>query len=179
MGDFKLGIGSKVNHPSFGLGVICNLDSQYYTIYFSTMDALKQIDRSFEGLEVIEKTTMYGAPLELTEIESALERIFLKYSEKSTPVELASKWLNGTVELKPGSTDLQAKAIPIRTFFSKIISVREKLRVLEQNINNHDKLDEADKVHLQQYVSKAYGSLTTFNVLFAQKEDQFSGTGKS
>ncbi|MGB1018740.1 MAG: hypothetical protein ACPGVH_06700, partial [Chitinophagales bacterium] len=59
------------------------------------------------------------------------------------------------------------------------ISVREKLRVLEQNINNHTKLDEADKLHLQQYISRAYGSLTTFNVLFSEKEDHFKGMGKS
>jgi len=73
---------------------------------------------------------------------------------------------------------MQGKEIPIRTFFNKIIMVRERLRVLEQNINNHEKLDEADKLHLQQYLTRAYGSLTTFNVLFSEKEDHFKGAGK-
>lgn len=179
MGDFELGIGSKVKHPKFGLGVICNLDSQFYKIYFTATDALKQIDRSFGGLEVVDKVTLDTPPLALTDIESALEQVFLKYTEKTRPVQLANKWLGGTITLKPGDNELQGKEIPIQSFFSKIVSVREKLRVLEQNVNNHDKLDEADKLQLQQYISRAYGSLTTFNVLFAQKEDYFTGTGKS
>lgn len=179
MGDFKLGIGSKIKHPSFGLGVICNLDSEYYKIYFTTLDELKQIDRSFEALEVVDKVTFDAPPLEIEDIERAVEQVYLKYAEKSTPIELANKWVSGSVEFKPKDDSLQGKEIPIRTFFNKIISVREKLRVLEQNVNNHEKLDEADKLHLQQYISRAYGSLTTFNVLFAQKEDQFSGMGKS
>jgi len=76
--------------------------------------------------------------------------------------------------LKPGEEDLQSKEIPIDTFFHKIVMVRDRLRVLEQNINSHEKLSDSDKVHLQQYVSRIYGSLTTFNILFAKKEDHFS-----
>lgn len=179
MSNSKLGIGSKINHPKFGLGVICNLDSSFYKIYFSTQDELKSIARDFEGLELVEKSAMEVPSIEIRDIEQAVEAVFLKYTEKSKPVEIASKWLNGTVEMKPGSPDLQGKEVPIRVFFNKIISVREKLRVLEQNINNHDSLDEAEKLHLQQYITKAYGSLTTFNILFAQKEDYFKGSGKS
>lgn len=179
MGDSKLGIGSKINHPKFGLGVICNLDNSYYRIYFATLDEVKSIDREFDGLEVIDKIAAEIPAIEVRDIEKAVEAIFLKYTDKTQVVELASKWLNGTVEMKPGSSDLQGKEVPIRIFFNKIISVREKLRVLEQNINNHSSLDEAEKVHLQQYITKAYGSLTTFNILFAQKEDYFKGSGKS
>ena len=179
MGDSKLGVGSKVEHPKFGLGVICNLYNDFYKIYFSTLDEVKGIAREYDGLEVIEKSAMAVPAIEMRDIENAVETILVKYSDKNPPVELASKWLGGTVSFNPGSTDLQSKEVPVKTFFSKIISVREKLRVLEQNINNHDKLDEADKLQLQQYVSRAYGSLTTFNVLFAQKEDHFKGMGKS
>lgn len=179
MGDSKLGIGSKIEHPKFGLGVVCNIDNDFYKIYFTSLDEVKSIARDFEGLEVIEKSEMAVPAIELRDVENALETILLKYSDKTRPVELASKWLNGTLTFNPGSPDLQGKEVPIRTFFSKIISVRERLRVLEQNINNHDKLDETDKVQLQQYISRAYGSLTTFNILFAQKEDHFKGLGKS
>ena len=178
MGDSKLGIGSKINHPKFGLGVVCNLDNDYYKIYFSTQDEVKSIARDFEGFEVVDKVVAEVPAIEIRDIEKAVEAIFLKYADKTQVVELASKWLNGTVEMKPGSTDLQGKEVPIRVFFGKIISVREKLRVLEQNINNHESLDEAEKMHLQQYITKAYGSLTTFNILFAQKEDYFKGSGK-
>lgn len=175
MGDNQLGIGSKVKHPKFGLGVICNLSTHYYKIYFSTQDELKELDRDFEGLEVVDKIAAEVPAIEIRDIEKAVEAVMLKYAENNKPLALASKWVGGTVLIKPGDTDLQSKEIPTRTFFSKIIAVREKLRVLEQNINNHEKLDEADKIHLQQYISRAYGSLTTFNVLFANKEDQFKG----
>jgi len=178
MGDSKLGVGSKINHAKFGLGVICNLDNDFYKIYFSTLDEVKAIARDYVGLEVVEKVADEAPSIELRDIEKAVEAVFLKYTEKNQIVELSGKWLNGTLEMKPGSSDLQGKEVPIRVFYNKIISVREKLRVLEQNINNHERLDEAEKLHLQQYITKAYGSLTTFNILFAQKEDYFKGSGK-
>jgi hypothetical protein len=90
-------------------------------------------------------------------------------------VPLANKWIGGKVTLKGSSEGMQEKVIPMETFFHKIVLVREKLRVLEQRINNHPKLDDADRVELQQYITKAYGSLTSFNVLFAERDDQFIG----
>lgn len=179
MSDVKWGIGSKVKHPSFGLGVVCNLNEDYYKIYFTTSDEIKEIARSFENMETVERVTPEVNPPSLADIEGVLENVLEKFGEEAKPVEMASKWIGGSIDLVPGSSDLQGKSVPIKTFFSKIISVREKLRVLEQNINNHDKLDEADKLQLQQYISRAYGSLTTFNVLFAKKDDHFVGTGKS
>ena len=89
-------------------------------------------------------------------------------------VELGRKWDGGTVILKPADDSLQPKEIPIETLFHKIIMVRDRLRVLEAKLNAHDQLSKSDKVELQQYVTKAYGSLTTFNVLFQSKEDHFS-----
>ena len=78
--------------------------------------------------------------------------------------------------LKPGKSDLQAKEIPVETFFHKIVMVRDRLRVLEQNINSHTGLSDEDKVNLQQYITRIYGSLTSFNILFAEKEDYFVGS---
>jgi superoxide dismutase len=85
--------------------------------------------------------------------------------------------MGGIVIFEPNDVALQVKEIPMAAFFHKIVMVREKLRVLEQNINNHPKLDDEDRVHLQQYITRCYGSLTSFNILFAHKEDQFKGSG--
>ena len=90
-------------------------------------------------------------------------------------VELGGRWQGGEVILKPGKEGTQEKVIPLESLFRKIVSIRDKLRVLEQKINTHPQLTDEDKVQMQQYVTQAYGSLTTFNVLFADKEDGFSG----
>ncbi|HEX3771617.1 MAG TPA: hypothetical protein VHV30_12155 [Polyangiaceae bacterium] len=91
------------------------------------------------------------------------------------PLDLGSKWDGGEVILKPGKDGLQDKHIPIDTLFNKIIMIRDRLRVLEQKINTHPKLTGEEKVQFQQYVTGCYGSLTTFNVLFANREDHFVG----
>jgi hypothetical protein len=88
-------------------------------------------------------------------------------------VEISNKWKGGSVFLQPGNPEMKPHEIPMDTLLKKIISVREKLRVLEQKINNHSKLEDAEKVDLQQYVTRCYGSLTSFNVLFKNEEDKF------
>ena len=80
--------------------------------------------------------------------------------------------------MKPAKDDVQGKEMPIDAFFHKIVMLRDRLRVLEQNINSNNSLSDEEKVHIQQYITKAYGSLTSFNVLFANKEDYFVGSGK-
>jgi hypothetical protein len=98
-------------------------------------------------------------------------------AEQSVTGEIADRWRGGQLVLRPGKGGMQEKTVPIDGFFRKIIAVRDKLRVLEQRINAHPKLDDADRLQLQEYVTKAYGSLTTFNVFFADPADRFVGTG--
>ena len=92
-------------------------------------------------------------------------------------VEMGDRWHDGELVLVPGREGTQEKRIPLDMFFKKVVMVRDKLRVLEQKINGHKGLTHEDKVQLQQYITGCYGSLTTFNVLFKQKEDQFRGQG--
>lgn len=95
--------------------------------------------------------------------------------DNGSHAELGDKWNGGTLVLKPGDDGLASKELPIETFFHKIVMVRDRLRVREQNINSHKVLSDEEKVNLQQYITRIYGSLTTFNVLFASKDDHFVG----
>ena len=90
-------------------------------------------------------------------------------------VEIAGRWEGGEMILKPGKEGVQEKRLPLDALFHKVVMIRDKLRVLEQKINGNPKLDDDEKVQLQQYVTGCYGSLTTFNVLFANREDGFVG----
>jgi len=97
-------------------------------------------------------------------------------AEQSVSGHIAERWLGGQLIMKPGRAGTQEKTIPIEEFFRKIVAVRERLRVLEQRINSHPKLADDDRLQLQEYITRAYGSLTTFNLLFAEPEDRFIGT---
>ena len=178
MGDNQLGIGSRIEHPKYGKGVIVDMDASYYSIWFRDGGSTRGIDRSYEGLQVLEKIESDFIPISLPEIEQALENVLDRKAALSETVELASKWIGGTLLMKPGSGDLQPKEIPIETFFHKIVMVRDRLRVLEQNINAHKTMTDQEKVDLQQYITRIYGSLTTFNVLFKNQDQYFRGASK-
>ena len=97
-------------------------------------------------------------------------------AEQSVSGAIGERWAGGQLVMKPGKAGTQEKTIPIEVFFRKITAVRERLRVLEQRINGHPKLSDEDRAQLQDYITRAYGSLTTFNLLFAEPEDRFTGT---
>ncbi|MGY6520201.1 MAG: hypothetical protein ACXIUD_00615 [Mongoliitalea sp.] len=180
MAAMELGIGSQIRHPKFGKGVVVESDASYYKIYFNYTGEVKTIARDFPNFELIEKKEAEFQPITLSDIEKAVENVIKKNQPKEEvpKVTMAQKWINGTITLNPFNPEMSNKEIPIKTFFHKIVMVRERLRVLEQNINNHPKLDDEDRVQMQQYITRSYGSLTTFNVLFADKDDYFKGTGK-
>jgi hypothetical protein len=110
------------------------------------------------------------------DLELLLRRIIREEAGVSTVVP-ADKWRGGSLILKPGTPGLQEKSWPIETFFHKVVMLRNRLRTLEQQVNASD-LPEDAKVKLQSYVTGCYGSLTSFNVLFADDEDQFKGSGE-
>jgi len=167
-----LGIGSRVNHQEFGKGVVTNVSSKLYWITFldSGLETLP-ID---EELEIIEACNAEVDTVSLFDVESSLLEILRKWNGIGEPVHLAEKWKGGNLVFEPSDTNLQNKSVPINTFFHKITMVRDRLRVMEQKINSSN-LEEQDKIDLQQYISRIYGSLTTFNVLFKLKEQQFKG----
>ena len=129
--------------------------------------------REYSSWEVIEEVKSDGE-LTFNSIEKSLIKILTHWSDIGQKIELGDKWTGGTMILRPGEDGLQDKEIPIETFFHKIVMVRDRLRVMEQRINSSNLSDE-EKVNLQQYITRIYGSLTTFNVLFKSKDDHFSG----
>ncbi len=167
-----LGIGSRINHSEFGKGVVTNVTSKHYWVTFID-SGLETIDLDSE-FKVIEATTDDVDTVSFYEVESSLVQILKKWSDTSEVVPIADKWKGGTLVLEPEDSNLKNKEIPINTFFHKIVMVRDRVRVMEQKINSSN-LDEQDKIDLQQYITRIYGSLTTFNVLFKSKSQQFSG----
>jgi hypothetical protein len=180
MSTKDLGVGSQIRHPKFAEGVVVAIDASFYKIYFHEVETAKNIARDYPNFELLEKKEMESQPISLLDIEKAVENALRKVppAEPIPKVTMAQKWIGGTMTLSPYNNELSEKEVPISTFFKKIILIRERLRVLEQNINNHERLDDQDKIHLQQYITRIYGSLTTFNVLFADKGDYFKGAGK-
>ncbi len=171
-------IGTRLEHPKFGKGVIVDVDDEFYRIYFQDHGE-KEISKRFENhviIKLVEKPKEVGIPLE--QIESVLKDILEPLTAPTEKVYLGDRWQGGELILQPKSRELQPKAMPIETFFHKIVMVRDRLRVMEQKINSSE-LSDTDKVDLQQYITRIYGSLTSFNVLFKFKEDQFKGTGSS
>jgi hypothetical protein len=116
-------------------------------------------------------------PEELTDMtrDEFVQAIREALRDEGGEVRLAPKWEGGTVVLKPGDPGTQPKEIPLDSLLHKVVMIRDRLRVLEQKINANEKLTDAEKVDLQQYVTRCYGSLTTFNLLFREERDKFVG----
>ena len=168
-----LGIGSRINHPKYGKGVITNVTSVHYWVTFidKGLETI-EIDSEFEVIEAahdeVDTVSFY-------EVEKTLRDLLKKWSDVSEVVTIGDKWKGGKLILEPGDTSMKSKEMPIDTFFHKITMVRDRLRVMEQKINSSKNLDEQEKIDLQQYITRSYGSLTSFNVLFKLKTQQFVG----
>lgn len=168
-----LGIGSRIDHPQYGKGVVTNTTAKQYWVTF--MDhGLETIDVDSE-FEVIEATEDAVDAVSFAEIESSLREILKRYSDVSEVIPIADKWKGGTMTFHAKDGNLSPKEIPIDTFFHKIVMVRDRIRVMEQKINASKNLDDQEKVDLQQYLTRIYGSLTTFNVLFKNPSQNFKG----
>lgn len=168
-----LGIGSRINHAKFGKGVITNVTSKHYWVTFIEY-GIETIELNSD-FELIEAVNDEVDTISFYEVENTLKNLLKKWSDISEIVPIGDRWKGGKLILEPRDNNLQNKEIPIETFFHKIVMVRDRLRVMEQKINS-SKLDDQDKVDLQQYITRIYGSLTTFNILFKIKEQQFSGS---
>ena len=167
-----LGIGSRVRHPAYGDGVVIRLHKAAYEVCFM-MYGIKHVGREYEKWEVVEAIPAVET-VSFNEAEKSLIKILRSFSDITEEVPLGERWVNGVLILKPEDENLKPKELPIETFFHKIVMVRDRLRVMEQRINS-SKLSDEEKVNLQQYITRIYGSLTTFNVLFKYKEDSFRG----
>lgn len=167
-----LGIGSRVKHPAYGDGVIIRLHQAAYECCF-TLYGLKMVGKDYDKWQVVEAIPAMEATT-FSEAEKSLMKILRFWSDISEVVDLGDRWRGGTMSLQPEDAGQKPKEIPIETFFHKIVMVRDRLRVMEQRINS-SKLSDEEKVDLQQYITRIYGSLTTFNILFKNKEDYFVG----
>ncbi len=167
-----LGVGSRVKHPAFGDGVVIGAEVIAYRVCFITY-GIKLVGKDYRAWEIIERIEA-DEKVSFSEAEKSLIKILKTWSDISEVVPLGDKWKNGLMILKPEDSSLKPKEIPVEMFFHKIVMVRDRIRVMEQRINASELADE-EKINLQQYITRIYGSLTTFNVLFRNKEDQFVG----
>lgn len=167
-----LGIGSRINHAEYGKGVVTNVSSKEYWVTFieNGLETIA-IDSEFEVIEHAENEV---DTVSFYDVEQSLLSILKKWNGLGEPVAIGDKWKGGNMKLTPGQAGLAAKDVPIDVFFHKIVMLRDRLRVMEQKINASN-LEEIEKVELQQYITRIYGSLTTFNVLFKSQSDYFVG----
>jgi hypothetical protein len=168
--------GMKIVHPNHGEGIVEKVSTGSAEIRFGNV--LRTIDPRLAEIKVPEPTVRVGeADVPLRKfiegiVESTVNNLGIEQPD-AVVSELGLRWNNGKLVMHPADPTLQTKEVPVETFFHKIVMVRNQLRVLEQKINAHEKLSDAEKVEMQQYITRCYGSLTTFNILFKEKEDQF------
>ena len=173
----SLCIGMKVRHPQYGVGTVKALQERTAEIRFD--DGQRTVDPQAAELQPAEPqvaVTGLNRPLSgfVEDTARAVVQAMGVERPDSLVAELGARWRNGRMVLHSSDPTLQTKEVPLEVFFHKIVMMRNNLRVLEQKINGHEKLDEAEKIEMQQYITRCYGSMTTFNLLFRTKEDQFT-----
>lgn len=174
MDQLTLGIGTRLQHTQYGPGVIVGVRYATYLITF-IHHGTKEIDKGDANLEEIIPENATEEIETHSDVERSLLKILRLWGGVSEVVPLGDRWQKGTMLLQPADKSLKPKEVPIEEFFHKIVMLRDRLRVMEQQINAHKGLSDEDKVNLQQYVTRIYGTLTTFNVLFRNKEQWFVG----
>ena len=174
MEQTHLGIGTRLQHTHFGPGVIVGIRYATYLISFIN-HGIKEIDKTDDKLDEIIPENVTEEIETHSEVERSLLKILRLWGGLSENVPLGERWQHGIMLLQPADKSLKPKEIPIEDFFHKIVMLRDRLRVLEQNINSSKNLSDEEKVNIQQYITRCYGSLTTFNVLFKNKEQWFVG----
>jgi hypothetical protein len=172
--QLHLGIGSRLQHTQYGPGVIVGVKYATYLISFIN-HGIKEVDKGDTKLDEIIAENISTEIETTSETEKSLLKILQLWGGIHEVVPLGDKWKGATMLLQPYDKTQKPKEIPVEDFFHKIVMLRDRLRVLEQNINSHKKLTDEDKVNIQQYITRCYGTLTTFNVLFKNKEQWFVG----
>ncbi|HAM51069.1 MAG TPA: hypothetical protein DCP92_10415 [Nitrospiraceae bacterium] len=165
--------GLVVHHIDFGIGRIVNIEEDRITVNF-VKAGIKSFIASDAKIELSDTPLSAEDDMNSDELKDAIREVLRQEGLIGT-IPIADKWEGGELILKPGNPELQQKSVPIDTFFHKIVMIRNQLRMLEQNINSSKNLSDREKVDLQQYITRCYGTLTTFNVLFADKRDWFVG----
>lgn len=176
--QLKLGVGTRLQHTQYGPGVIVGVRYASFLISF-IHHGLKEVDKNDSKLEEIIPENVTEEIETHSDVERSLLKILRLWGGITEPVPLGDRWINGTIILQPADKTLKPKELPIEDFFHKIVMLRDRVRVMEQQINAHKKLSDEEKVALQQYITRIYGSLTTFNVLFKNKEQWFVGEKSS
>jgi hypothetical protein len=172
----ELHIHMQVRHPNYGVGTVKTIGEHMAEIQFES--GPHTVEPSASGLQPAEATAeLSGLTLPLAQvIEQAVAAVAARLGierAESVVEELLPRWRGGKFVLHPADPTISTKEIPLEVFFHKIVMMRNQLRVLEQKINVHPKFTEEEKIDLQQYLTRCYGSMTTFNVLFKEKEKQF------
>ncbi len=175
--EFKQG--DRVEHERYGEGIISRVSVSSYEAIFERGGkvSLAKMAHGLIMIEANEQSQVQNNSINYDDIYETIELILLKHNGLEYKAELGDKWIGGTMLLQPANKTLKPKEIPIEGFFHKIVMLRDRLRVLEQNINSNPTLTDEEKVNLQQYITRCYGSLTTFNILFDDKKYNFVGTG--
>ena len=172
--NLVLGVGTRLQHTQLGPGVIVGIRYATYLISF-IHHGIKEIDKDDSHLEEIIPENVTEEIETHSQVEKSLLKILRLWNGFNEVVPLGDRWIGGTLLLQPADKSLKPKEIPVADFFHKVVMLRDRLRVLEQNINSNKKLSDEDKVNIQQYITRCYGSLTTFNLLFKNKEQWFVG----
>lgn len=168
-----LGVGSRIIHREYGEGIVAGPKDDCYRISFFGK-GIVEVHQSYP-YEVLENVQDHQDLVRKDDLEERLEAILRKWSDVNEVIAIGDKWRGGNMLLQPKDLSLKPKEVPVETFFHKIVMLRDRLRVLEQKINANSKLADDEKVDMQQYITRIYGSLTTFNVLFRYSQDQFVG----